>query len=56
MPPGIIQQTSGMFITRSVTFEVIVDARVGQYRRQFIGILRRNLAMRDVQTLLFHAR
>lgn len=56
MPPGIIQQTAGMFVVRSTTFEVIVDARIGQYRRQYIGVLRRNPAARDVLTLLFHAR
>ena len=56
MPPAVVQQSTGMFITRSLTFEVIVDARVGHYRRQYIGVLRRNPANRDVQTLLFHAR
>ncbi|MFO1496987.1 MAG: general secretion pathway protein GspK [Verrucomicrobiota bacterium] len=56
MPPTIIQQSTGKFIIRSVTFEVIVDAHVGQYRRQYIGILRRIPGNRDVQTLLFHAR
>jgi general secretion pathway protein K len=56
MPPGVIQQSSGMFVTRSTTFEVLVDARIGQYRRQYVGVLRRNVANRDVQLLLFHAR
>jgi general secretion pathway protein K len=58
MPPGILQLATGMFTTRSVTFEVLVDARIGQYRRQYVGVLRRNsaLAARDVQVLLFHAR
>ena len=56
MPPNVIQQSSGLFVTRSLTFEVIVDARIGQYRKQYIGILRRVPGNRDVQTLLFHAR
>jgi general secretion pathway protein K len=55
MPPGILQQASGTFITRSLTFEIIVDARIGQYRRRYVGIVRRNPASRDVFTLLFHA-
>lgn len=56
MPPTVIQQATGLFVTRSMTFEVVVDARIGQYRRQYIGVLRRNPANRDVQSLLFHAR
>jgi hypothetical protein len=56
MPPTVLQQSTGLFVTRSVTFEVLVDAHVGQYRRQYVGVLRRNPATRDVQTLLFHAR
>jgi hypothetical protein len=56
MPPEVIQMGAGMFVTRSMTFEVIVDARIGQYRRQYVGVLRRNPAMRDVQTVLFHGR
>jgi len=56
MPPGAIQQASGTFVTRSSTFEVVVDCHVGQYRRQYIGVLRRIPGNRDVQTLLFHAR
>jgi general secretion pathway protein K len=55
MPPFVVQQAVGMFTTRSFTFEVLVDARIGQYRRQFVGVLRRNQANpRDVQTLFFH--
>jgi general secretion pathway protein K len=56
MPPGAIQQAAGTFVTRSMTFEVLVDARVGQYRRQYVGVLRRIIGNRDVQILLFHAR
>jgi general secretion pathway protein K len=56
MPPAVIQMAAGSFVTRSLTFEVLVDARVGQYRRQYVGVLRRNPALRDAQVLLFHAR
>lgn len=56
MPPSLIQQSTGMFVTRSTIFEVIVDARVGKYRRQYVGVLRRNPATREVLTLLFHSR
>ncbi len=56
MPPEAIQQAAGLFVTRSLTFEVIVDARIGQSRRQYIGVLRRIPGNRDVQTLLFHLR
>jgi general secretion pathway protein K len=55
MPPGIAQQFQGMLATRSFTFRVLVDARIGHYQRQFVAVLRRNPANpRDVQTLLFH--
>jgi general secretion pathway protein K len=54
MPPMVAQRAAGMFTTRSFTFEVLVDAQIGQYRRQFAGVLRRNPANpRDVQTLFF---
>lgn len=56
LPPGLIQQTTGMFVTRSLIFEVLVDARIGKYRRQYVAVLRRNPANRDLMTLLFHSR
>jgi general secretion pathway protein K len=55
--PAVIQQSQGVFTTRSFFFEVLVDARVGEYRRQFVGVLRRNPGNpREVQTLFFHWR
>lgn len=55
VPPGVVQRAIGVFATRSFTFEVLVDAHVGKYHRQFVGVVRRNPANpRDVQTLFFH--
>jgi general secretion pathway protein K len=55
MPPGILGQFQGMLATRSFTFEVIVDTRIGSHQRQFVAVLRRNPSNpRDLQTLLFH--
>lgn len=57
MIPQFVQQLQGMFQTRSFTFEVFVDAKINQYRRQFRAVLRRNPANpRDVQMLCFHWR
>ena len=57
MVPQMVQQLSGVFQTRSFTFEVLVDARINQYTRQFVAILRRNPGNpRDIQTLTFHWR
>ena len=38
---------------RSSTFEVQVDTKIGQYRRHYIALLRRN-SSRDVQVLSFY--
>ncbi|MBI4658222.1 MAG: general secretion pathway protein GspK [Verrucomicrobia bacterium] len=55
MLPQFVQQLQGVFQTRSLTFEVTVDAKINQYRRQFVALLRRNPGnMRDIQTLYFH--
>ena len=56
IPPMVLQQSAALFTTRSMTFEVTVDAHVGQYHRQYVGVLRRNPATRDVLTLLFFPR
>jgi type II secretory pathway component PulK len=57
MPPQIIQQLQGIFAVRSLTFEIQVEAKINQYKRQFVAVLRRNPAnMRDVRTLYFHWR
>lgn len=57
MIPQLVQQMQAAAVlkTRSHTFEVVVDAQYGRYRRQFVGLLRRNPSNpRDVQTLFFH--
>ncbi len=55
MMPQIIQQIQTICNTRSLTFEVHVQAQINQYKRHFVALLRRNPAnMRDVQTLYFH--
>lgn len=55
MHPQFISGVQGFLGVRSYTFEVTVEARVGQLKRQFVGLLRRNAAApRDVQIQYFH--
>src|SRR5437773_8523040 len=55
MMPQFIQGMQGMLAVRSMTFEVVVEAKVGQYKRQYVALLRRNASNpRDVQVLYFH--
>jgi hypothetical protein len=55
MVPQLVQQLQSTFATRSWTFEVHVDAKINQYRRQFVALVRRTPNNpRDVQTLYFH--
>lgn len=53
---GLPQQAQGMLAQmcdiRSATFEVVVNAEVNGYSRQFVSVLRRN-APKDVQMLTF---
>lgn len=57
MVPQLVQQIQGLFNTRSLTFEVQIEAKINQYTRRFVALLRRNPTnMRDVQTLYFHWR
>jgi general secretion pathway protein K len=55
--PGMNYQAVGQLgrycATRSTTFEVTVTAQIGDYRREFVALLRRN-SPRDVQVLYFH--
>jgi general secretion pathway protein K len=55
--PGInrqlVPQLNRFFTTRSGTFQVQVDAQIGNYRRQFVSLLRRNNP-RDIQILHFY--
>lgn len=57
MFPQLVQrlQSAAILKTRSHSFEVTVDARINQYKRQFVALVRRNPRNpRDVQTLFFH--
>lgn len=57
MIPQVVQQLQGStgLRVRSYTFEVTVDAQINEYKRKFVGLIRRNPAnVRDVQTLYFH--
>ena len=55
MVPQLLQQLQGTCNTRSLTFEVQVEANINQYKRQFVALLRRNPTNpRDIQTLYFH--
>ncbi|MBM3833489.1 MAG: hypothetical protein FJ403_09475 [Verrucomicrobia bacterium] len=55
MPPQLLSLLQGTFQTRSYTFEVHVEAKINQYKREFVALVRRNPANpRDVQTLFFN--
>jgi general secretion pathway protein K len=57
MNPVIVQQLQGRLATRSLTFEVAIEAKVGQYARYFTAIIRRNPGnIRDQQVLCFRWR
>jgi general secretion pathway protein K len=55
IPPPLIQQLQLLCGTRSISFEIHIEAQINQYKRYFVAVLRRNLGNpRDVQTLYFH--
>lgn len=55
MFPQMIQAMQGLLAVRSMTFEVEVEARIGEHVRRYVGVVRRNSNNpRDVQTLYFH--
>ena len=55
MPRELVQQILNLFQIRSFTFEILVEATISQYKRQFVAVLRRNPGNpRDIQTLYFH--
>ena len=57
MVPQLVQQIQGLFNTRSLTFEVRIEAKINQYTRRFVALLRRNPSnMREVQTLYYRRR
>jgi general secretion pathway protein K len=53
VPPQIAAQLGRYCTVRSTTFEVTVDAQLGQHQRTFKALLRRN-SPRDVQVLSFY--
>lgn len=55
LPNQAVQQMMRFCDVRSRTFEVVVDASIGSYKRQFVAILGRNNA-RDIQILSFDWR
>ena len=56
MVPQLVQQIRGFLVTRSSTFEVVVEAKIGEQRREFSALLLRPSPsnLRDVQTYFFH--
>jgi len=55
MIPQFIQGLQGVLAVRSMTFEVLVEARIGEYKRRYVALVRRNATNpRDVQVLYFH--
>ena len=56
--PGLgrpmIGQLGRFFGVRSASFEVHVEARIGNYRREYVAVLRRGQNPRDTQTLFFY--
>ncbi len=53
LAPGLSAQLAQFCETRSMTFQVTVDAEVNGYHRQFVALLRRNNP-RDVQIMNFY--
>lgn len=55
--PGVNRQFAGQlsryFTVRSTTFEVLVETRLGSYKRYYAAMLKR-VSARDVQILYFH--
>lgn len=55
MVPQFVQQLQGLLRTRSLTYEVRVEAKINQYTRRYSAVVRRNPSNpRDVQPLSFH--
>jgi type II secretory pathway component PulK len=50
---GLAPQIQRYFTTRSTTFEVHVEARIENYRREYVAVLRRNNP-RDIQIFSFY--
>jgi hypothetical protein len=57
MVPEFLQSLQGILAVRSMTFEVTVEASIGEYKRRYVALVRRNASNpRDVQALYFHWR
>ena len=55
MDPRIAQQVRNLLVVRSSTFEVVVEAKIGEQRREFSALLLRSTSnLRDIQTYSFH--
>ena len=53
LPPPVIQQIGRYLTTRSTVFEVTVEAKIGNMKRTYVGILQRGSA-RAIQTLTMY--
>jgi hypothetical protein len=53
--PGMAAHLSRLFTVKSLIFEARVDARVGDLRREYVAIIRRNNP-RDIQVLSMYWR
>jgi general secretion pathway protein K len=54
--PQLLANYTRFFATISATFEVTVDAQIGQYHKRYVAILRRQQNARDIQILQFSWR
>ena len=56
MVPQLVQQIRNFLTPRSSTFEVVVEAKIGEQRREFSALLLRPSPsnLRDIQTYFFH--
>lgn len=53
MDRGLVQQIGRYFTVMSATYEVQVTARIGNYQKTYVAMIRRN-SPKDVQTLFFY--
>lgn len=53
LPPPILQQIGQYFSTRSIVFEITVEAHIGSLQRNYIAIVRRTNP-RDIQVLTLY--
>jgi type II secretory pathway component PulK len=53
LPPPVIQQIGRYLSTRSVVFEITVEAKIGNMKRTYVATVQRNNA-RDIRTLTMY--